>query len=140
MSMQFKALEREQPGRIRAFMEYNPVLARKLYAAGDIILMPSKYEPCGLSQMIAMRYGCVPIAHAVGGLKDTIKTSPEKERTGFLFEEPTPGAFLTSIEKALNDYSDSLKWAAIQKNGMQTDFSWDQSARKYADLYLQLIA
>jgi len=134
----FKALEREQPKRIRACMEYNPELARKLYAAGDMILMPSKYEPCGLSQMIAMRYGCVPIAHAVGGLKDTISETPEKTRTGYLFKQPISEAFLASIQKAIKDFQEKDKWAAIQKNGMSTDFSWDQSARKYARLYQQL--
>lgn len=136
----FQALEREQPSKIRAFIEYNAVLARKLYSSGDMILMPSLYEPCGLSQMIAMRYGCVPIAHAVGGLKDSIITKPETKRTGFLFENPTTSDFITCIETALNMYQNKDQWKTIQMNGMKTDFSWGRSAKKYAVIYNELLS
>ena len=135
----FQALEREQPSKIRAFIEYNAALARKLYSSGDMILMPSLYEPCGLSQMIAMRYGCVPIAHAVGGLKDSIITKPEKKRTGFLFDNPTTSDFITCIETTLNMYQNKDQWRTIQMNGMKTDHSWSRSARKYADIYNELL-
>ena len=105
-----------------------------------MILMPSLYEPCGLSQMIAMRYGCVPVAHAVGGLKDSITISPENERTGFLFNSPTKESFITCLSEALTSFKDNNYWKSIQGNGMNTDFSWDQSARNYANLYLKLSA
>jgi starch synthase len=135
----FRALEREQPSRIRAFIEYNATLARKLYSSGDMILMPSLYEPCGLSQMIAMRYGCVPIAHAVGGLKDSIITEPEIKRTGFLFDNPTSSDFTTCIKTAFNIYQNKDGWRTIQINGMKMDYSWSRSAKKYADLYHELL-
>ena len=135
----FRALEREQPSRIRAFIEYNATLARKLYSSGDMILMPSLYEPCGLSQMIAMRYGCVPIAHAVGGLKDSIITEPENKRAGFLFDNPTSSEFIASLETALNIYQQKDRWKMIQMNGMKIDYSWNRSAIKYADLYDELL-
>ena len=135
----FQALERESPNKIRAFMEYNQKLARRLYASGDMILMPSLYEPCGLSQMIAMRYGCVPIAHAVGGLKDTITVFPKKEQAGFLFEKPNSKAFIKILIKALQKFKDKHAWKIIQQNGMKKDFSWNQSARKYAKIYFDLL-
>jgi len=135
----FQALEREHPGKIRAFIEYNAGLARKLYSSGDMILMPSLYEPCGLSQMIAMRYGCVPVAHAVGGLKDSIITEPETKQTGFLFYNPTTSDFTTCLETALKIYQNKDQWEKIQLNGMKTDFSWIRSARKYADIYNELL-
>jgi len=136
----FRALEREQPGRIRAFIEYNGTLARKLYSSGDMILMPSLYEPCGLSQMIAMRYGCIPIAHAVGGLKDSIITEPENKRTGFLFDNPTSSDFIASLKTAFNIYQKKDRWKMIQMNGMKIDYSWNRSAKKYADLYDELLS
>lgn len=135
----FQALAREHPKRIRAFIEYNATLARKLYSAGDMILMPSLYEPCGLSQMIAMRYGCVPIAHAVGGLKDSIITKPAKNQTGFLFYNPTSSDFIACLKTALKTYLQKNAWKTIQTNCMSMDFSWDRSARKYADLYAEIL-
>ncbi|MDO9545298.1 MAG: glycogen/starch synthase [Pelolinea sp.] len=136
----FRALEREKPKKIRALMEYNSCLASKLYASGDMILMPSLYEPCGLSQMIAMRYGCIPIAHAVGGLKDSIFIKPESARTGFLFNDPNPNAFINCIKDAFSKYRQAEKWSSVQMNAMQMDYSWDNSAKKYADLYDNLFS
>jgi len=100
--------------------------------------MPSLYEPCGLSQMIAMRYGCVPIAHAVGGLKDSITTKPEPERAGFLFNTPNKKAFIQCLKRAIKKYSDKDLWHQIQTNGMKTDFSWSRSAAQYANIYQSL--
>jgi len=135
----FRALERVLPNKIHAALEYNPSFAKKLYAAGDMILMPSLYEPCGLSQMIAMRYGCVPIAHAVGGLKDSIVTKPESKRTGFLFKPATDEAFIASLKKAIQKYSQKDAWELIQRNGMKKDFSWLNSAANYANIYKYLL-
>jgi starch synthase len=134
----FLAMEREMPERVNALMEYNSSFASRLYASGDMILMPSLYEPCGLSQMIAMRYGCIPIAHAVGGLKDSIIIEPESLQTGFLFNEPTPETFVECIKTAFNSFNQKEKWNRIQSNAMQMDFSWAISAKKYADLYDEL--
>ena len=136
----FKALEHALPKKVHTRLKYDPTFARKLYASGDMILMPSLYEPCGLSQMIAMRYGCVPIAHAVGGLKDSIAITPEDARTGFLFNNASKEPFIACLKKALNVFDDPTHWMQIQKNGMHTDFSWLKSAASYAEIYRQIIA
>ena len=104
-------------------------------------MMPSRYEPCGLAQMMAMRYGCVPLARATGGLKDTIEdvtTSPDSG-TGFLFGPADPKAFTEALSRALEFYKDQDKWRQIQKRGMVQDFSWKNSALNYVDLYLGLL-
>ena len=131
-----KRAQAEFPDRIRAEFKYDPGLARQIYAGSDIFLMPSRYEPCGLSQMIAMRYGCVPIVSAVGGLKDTIYHN----ETGFIFEKPTPSRLATAIKKAFTVFSDHTRWEAMQKAGMSQDFSWAASARQYFQLYDRLMA
>jgi len=133
---QVKALQSEFPDRVRAEFKYDPGLARQIYAGADMFLMPSRYEPCGLSQMIAMRYGCVPIVSAVGGLKDTIF----KDETGFMFEKPTVSRFATAIKKAIAIFPDRAKWEAMQKAGMEQDFSWTVSARQYFQLYQRTCA
>lgn len=124
------------PDRVRAEFRYDDGLARQIYAGADIFLMPSRYEPCGLSQMIAMRYGCVPIVSAVGGLKDTIFP----DETGFVIEKPTASRLATAVKKALAAYPDRARWEAIQKAGMSQDFSWSVSARQYFQLYQRVIA
>jgi starch synthase len=134
----FKELEEAYPQRFRFFQEYNDQLAHQLYAAGDIFLMPSLYEPCGLSQMIAMRYGCVPVARAVGGLKDSIQSDDMRKKDGYLFPEAKASAFNSALTLALNDFKDKVKWGAIQSRGMKKDFSWQTSAKKYLDLYFRL--
>ena len=134
----FSDLQSRHPERIHVYLQFNAVLAHKLYAAGDIFLMPSRYEPCGLSQMIAMRYGCPPVARAVGGLRDTITAKPESERSGYLFEEASAEAFSTSLCQALSDYQDKQKWHTIQLNGMKKDFSWEKSAVQYLQVYSDL--
>ncbi|MEN6434639.1 MAG: glycogen synthase [Anaerolineaceae bacterium] len=121
---------------------YNANLSHQLYAGGDMILMPSRYEPCGLAQMIAMRYGCIPLARATGGLKDSIMSFEQDpdHATGFLFDQASADALTTTIQQALNIYAQKNKWENIQKNAMKMDFSWDSSARKYIQLYRKLEA
>jgi len=131
-----KALQSEFPDRVRAEFKYDPGLARQIYAGADMFLMPSRYEPCGLSQMIAMRYGCVPIVSAVGGLKDTIF----KDETGFMFEKPTVSRSATAIKKAIALFPDHAKWEVMQKAGMAQDFSWTVSAKQYFQLYQRVSA
>ena len=126
-----RLLQAEYPERVRAEFKYDPGLARQIYAGSDIFLMPSRYEPCGLSQMIAMRYGCVPIVSAVGGLKDTIYHN----ETGFIIDKPTAGRLATAIKKAFKAFSDHSRWETIQKAGMSQDFSWAVSAKQYFQLY-----
>jgi starch synthase len=134
-----KALEEHYPDRVRLLQRFDQTLSHQLYGSGDMILIPSRYEPCGLTQMISMRYGCVPVARNTGGLSDTIiDTAPDEGQTGFLFQEATPESCAEAIERALNAFINGETWKQIQKNGMNTDFSWKNSADKYAKEYLTL--
>ncbi|MEW6028834.1 MAG: glycogen synthase [Chloroflexota bacterium] len=129
-----RSLQADLPDRVRAETRFDPALARMIYAGADIFLMPSRYEPCGLSQMVAMRYGCVPVVRAAGGLVDTVT-----EKTGFLFKKASPVSFRSGLLKALAAYSDRARWLDLQKAGMSKDFSWNRSAVQYFDLYLSLL-
>ncbi len=131
-----RRFQSEFPDRVRTEFKYDPGLARQIYAGADMFLMPSRYEPCGLSQMIAMRYGCVPIVSAVGGLKDTIFHG----ETGFLIAKPSSGRLSTAIKKAFAIFSDHARWESIQKAGMSQDFSWAVAARQYFQLYQRVAA
>lgn len=129
----------QYPEKVRFIRRFDASLARRMYAGGDILLMPSRYEPCGLAQMIAMRYGCVPLARATGGLKDTILDNHDPEYdTGFLFSNPTPAAMATCLKRALKLVTNKEKWSKIQKNGMRQDFSWQKSAWEYVKQYCSL--
>ncbi len=131
-----RALQVEFPDHVRAEFKYDSGLARQIYAGADIFLMPSRYEPCGLSQMIAMRYGCVPIVSAVGGLKDTIF----QDETGFIFGKPTVTRLANAIKKAFVALRDHERWETMQKAGMSQDFSWAASAKQYFQLYQRVSA
>lgn len=137
-----RGLEAKFPDRVRSLIKFDSTLARQLYASTDIFMMPSRYEPCGLSQMIAMRYGCVPIARATGGLVNTIKhvSKSVSSGTGFLFHQPYPSAFSRILSRALHLYLKPQQWRQIQINGMKMDFSWETSAQKYIDVYQELLS
>ncbi len=128
------ALEKEFPNRVRAALRYDAALSRLIYAGADMLLMPSRYEPCGLAQMIAMRYGCIPVVRATGGLKDTV----EEGRTGFLFEKDSADNMSEALQRAFGVYVNPEKWQRYQRNAMGEDFSWPKSARQYAMLYRAL--
>jgi starch synthase len=136
-----RQLELDYPNRVRSVIDFDSDLAHQLYAGSDIFLMPSRYEPCGLSQMISMRYGCVPIARATGGLVNTIKhvSHTVNGGTGFLFDKPYPSVFAYNLRRALRLYQKPDIWRQIQLNGMKMDFSWDKSARKYIEVFNDLI-
>lgn len=139
----FTRLSQEHPGKIHAEITFSEKLAHRIYAGSDIFLIPSFYEPCGLGQQIAMRYGTPPVGRETGGIKDTVEDTGlglfgRRAGTGFLFKRPTPRAFFGSIKKALSAYSKKDFWRDIQKKGMKKDFSWDRSAQKYVDLYQSL--
>ncbi|MEW5939834.1 MAG: glycogen/starch synthase [Chloroflexota bacterium] len=130
-----RALQKQLPERVRAEMRFDAALARHIYAGADMFPMPSRYEPCGLAQMIAMRYGCLPIVHATGGLNDTVT-----DAVGFRFKSATPRSLRAALLKALTAYSDRERWLAQQKNAMREDFSWGPSAKQYLDLYESLMS
>ena len=126
---------RKYPKNISANIKFDPVLAQKIYGGCDIILIPSLFEPCGLVQMIAQRYGTIPIARKTGGLADTI----EDGKTGFLFERFKPESFLKAIERCLKVFQDKKEWQRMVKKVMAKDFSWKKSAKEYFKFYQKLI-
>ena len=132
---QAKKLQEALPDRVRVETRYDAKLARQIYAGTDIFLMPSRYEPCGISQMIAMRYGSVPLVRAVGGLHDTVTDS----ETGFVFVDKKIKSFNDTVRRALELYPYHSRWAALQKAGMAQSYSWETSARKYLALYQKLM-
>ncbi len=131
---QLKQLTKKYPDKFSAQIKFDIKLAQQIYAGSDMFLMPSRFEPCGLGQMIAMRYGAVPIARATGGLDDTINT-----KVGFKFNDFSAEALLKTLQKALRVYyNQPKKWRDLQINGMKKDFSWDNSAKEYLKLYKKL--
>lgn len=137
----FKYLENKYPTKVRALVDkYSNENARKLYSGCDIFLMPSKIEPCGIGQMIASRYGAIPIVREVGGLKDTIKDfGCAGGGNGYTFANYNPNDLEFQINRAINDYRDEVEWKRKMKTVMAVDFSWENSARKYIDLYKSLV-
>jgi starch synthase len=125
------------PDRIGVRIGFDEPLAHLMEGGGDIFLMPSRFEPCGLNQMYSLRYGTVPVVRAVGGLADTVTDYAPGRRsaTGFTFVEYTPAKLLETLKRALALYSDRKKWEALQQTGMKQDHSWDRSAREYVKIY-----
>ena len=137
----FEYFRSKYPDRIGIYIGYNNDLAHKIYAGSDMFLMPSYFEPCGISQMMAMRYGSLPIVHEVGGLKDTVIPYNEytHEGTGFSFKDANPYVLLKTIDYALSFYNDKKIWRKIVNNAMKQDFSWSKSAEQYIKLYNDLL-
>ena len=133
----FAQLAEDYPDKAAVFLKFDPALARRIYAGSDMFLMPSRFEPCGLGQMIAMRYGSVPIVRNTGGLADTVEDyDPATGRgNGFVFEEYDAEALLGAVKRALDAYRRKDLWRRLMERGMRADFSWAASARKYVELY-----
>ena len=139
----FRDLAKQLPEQVSAQITFNLGLADRIYAGGDIYLMPSKSEPCGLSQMNAMRYGTVPVVHATGGLKDTVPPcdADGKGGLGFTFQSYNADDFFASIQRALHLYNtDREDWRALQKKEMETDFSWNVPAARYMELFRNMLS
>jgi len=135
-----RKLQADFPDQVRVAVRYDNALAHRVYAGADLLLMPSRYEPCGLSQLIAMRYGCIPVATRIGGLQDTIVDRPDgRSQTGFLAESITADAFTATLQRALQQYNDVAAWHVLQKRAMRQDYSWSKSAQKYLKLYQSLV-
>lgn len=137
-----QSLQERYPDKLRVFLTFDNTLAHKIEAASDAFLMPSRYEPCGLNQLYSLKYGTIPIVRKVGGLADTVaEFDPETgQGTGFVFEEYSADKMLAAIERALRIYPRRRLWTKIMKNGMKQDFSWKQSAKRYAELFHSLRA
>ncbi len=123
---------------IRAYIGYNGELANQIYAASDFYLMPSKFEPCGLSQLIAMRYGSLPIVRATGGLEDTVTGYPLNDSTGFKFWSYNGFDMMQAVNCAIEVYKDKYTLNAMRKSAMEKDFSWKKSSDEYLKLYREL--
>ena len=137
----FRKLEADFPKQVRSAIRYDAPLSHRIYGGADSLLIPSRYEPCGLTQMIAMRYGCVPVARATGGLRDTIQDySRSAQSTGFLFDDPTSDALATALVRVLQVFKDKGEWQRLQRIGMAQDFSWTHSARQYLAAYQSLVS
>lgn len=135
-------IKKKHPDRIGIKLGFDAVLAQRIYAGSDMFLMPSKYEPCGLGQLISFKYGTIPIARKTGGLADTVRNFDEKsgKGEGFVFEEYSSTALLDAIKRALEAYKNKSSWKALQERVMQYDYSWDASAKKYISLYMKALA
>jgi starch synthase len=133
----FASAAAAHPGRMAVRIGYDSDLARRIYAGADAFLMPSRYEPCGLGQLIALRYGCVPIVRRTGGLADTVREyDPARGTgTGFLFDAFSVEGLIEAVRRTAAVYRDPARWRALVRNGMAEDFSWGASAREYVGLY-----
>jgi starch synthase len=129
------------PGRVSAYLLHNDTLARRIYAGSDVFLMPSRFEPCGISQMLALRYGCVPIVRRTGGLVDTVEHyDPEQAAgTGYCFDRYEPLDLYTCMVRAWEAFRFKQSWHDLQRRGMAQDFSWTNSAKEYVNLYRELL-
>ena len=137
----FRYFQNEYPDKFRALIDFDVALAQEIYAASDLFLMPSAFEPCGLSQMIAMRYGTLPLVHETGGLKDTVMpyNSYTGEGTGFSFYGFNGYNLLGTIYRALDVYEEQPQaWELLMKQAMEKDFSWKQPSQHYIELYQSL--
>jgi starch synthase len=138
----FSALGRRYPDRLGLRLGFNDELSHQIQAGSDCLLMPSRFEPCGLTQMYALRYGTIPIVRATGGLRDTVfPFDPVTGRgTGFLFAEATVDALIGAVAAAMRIFNDHDAWRQLQRNALSQDFSWERSARQYIELYHQAVA
>lgn len=134
----FSELQLAHRNKVSVRFGFDPILAQRIYAASDLFLMPSRFEPCGLGQLISMRYGTLPLVRATGGLEDTVipHFSGSDQSTGFAFTEYSTEALWSTLRRALDLYwNNPDEWRRIQENAMGADFSWEHSADQYVELY-----
>ena len=135
----FREVQGRFPDKFRYCAGFVPELAQKIYAASDIFLMPSKSEPCGLSQMVACRYGAVPVVRETGGLKDSIQDCGDGFGTGFTFKTYNANDMLYAVRRALGAYANKNDWPILVERALRSDFSWGRSANEYMKLYRELL-
>ena len=137
----FRSFEKNHKNKFSANIKFSNELAHKIYAASDMFLMPSLFEPCGLGQLIALRYGSIPIVRETGGLKDTIVAYNEFDETGngFSFKNYSYKELLDTVKYALSIFDNKSKWNNIIKNAMISDNSWEKSANEYIKIYSSLL-
>lgn len=127
------------PGQVSINLSFDDGLARRIYAGSDLFLMPSHYEPCGLGQLIALRYGSLPLVRRTGGLADTVRdvSADTDNGNGFVFTKASSRALLQTLGRALDFYQDRKLWKTVVRRGMSQDLSWEESARRYVEIYNQ---
>lgn len=138
---QFLDIRRRYPKKVAVRLDMNPALAHKIVAGADILLVPSLYEPCGLNQLYAFRYGTVPVVRATGGLEETVKPFNAKtlKGNGYVFKEYSSQALLEAMKKALDCYEQPPIWQKIMMAGLQENFSWENAAKRYSRLYYKAL-
>ena len=135
----FRGLADRYPEQVGLCLGFIPDLARKIYAGSDLFLMPSKSEPCGLSQMVALRYGTIPIVRETGGLRDSVRDSGDGEGNGFVFSSYNAHDMLHAIRRAVEGYQDKAGWQVLVKRAMDSDNSWGKSANEYIRMYKEVL-
>lgn len=135
----FREMAARYPGKVSVNLGFMPDLSHRIYAGADMFLMPSQSEPCGLAQMIAMRYGTVPIVRETGGLRDSVHDNGGENGNGFTFKTYNANDMLDAVRRAKHDYEDKSVWTQIVKRDMECDFSWSSSADKYIEMYNEMI-
>ncbi len=140
----FHAAAARHPGRVSVRTGYDEALSHRMQGGGDAILVPSRFEPCGLTQLYGLAYGCVPVVARTGGLADTVIDAnlaalQAGVATGIQFDGVSASALCAALSRAVALYHRPEQWRAIQRNGMKADFSWNRSGKAYADLYAQLV-
>lgn len=136
----FVEMQRKYPDTVSANVTFDQNLARKIYAGSDMFLMPSQSEPCGLAQMICMRYGTIPIVRETGGLRDTVIDCGNPNGNGFTFKSYNAHDMLASCKRAVSFYGDTQSWNSLVSHDMQQDFSWDNACEYYIGLYKEIVA
>src|SRR5690606_15724771 len=139
----FKDAAIRHPGRVGIVTGYDETLSHQVQGGADVMVIPSRFEPCGLTQLYGLRYGCVPLVSRVGGLADTVIDANEAAieagvAFGIVFSPPTGEALLEAIRRTFALYERPRVWRKMQRRGMKSDVSWENSAEKYADLYANL--
>lgn len=137
----FEKIMHKHPDRIKVFLKYDALFAQKIYAGADMFLMPSNFEPCGLTQLIALKYGTIPIVNKTGGLADTICDFDldKKNGNGFVMKDYSSAALMDAIKLALNTYRNKSLWHKLAMHAMDQDFSWEVSTKKYINLYKKML-
>jgi len=138
----FTEAARSYPDRLAVRIGYDDEFSHLIEAGADLFLMPSRFEPCGLNQMMSMRYGTLPVVRATGGLADTVADADSNPvtGTGFSFDDYTPEAMMEAVRRAVGAFTERPRWRKIQKNAMAQDFSWNRSAKRYVDLYRRTLS
>jgi len=137
-----RQLQQRDPDRFAVRFAYDEALAHKVMAGSDLFLMPSRSEPCGLTQMYALRYGTIPIVRSTGGLVDTVEpfSAARGTGTGFRFDAPDGTGLVWALDQALSAFKNRKAWAGLQRRAMAKDFSWERSAAEYVALYRRAMA